>query len=412
MKFPMTAVALALAGMTMTAAPSAAFAQDEAAEAKPQKEYDLSKKARAALFEMQAAITAKEWDKLPALSAAAKATLKTNDDKYVYGQMMLKAASDQKDNLAALAALDEMAASGAADMAELLPIYVNLGKIFYNADDLTNAEKILLKSLEMDPNNSDALITLAETRNKQQRPSEAVKLIAEAIAKREAAQTAVDENWYKRAVALAYEAEDAQAIKIGQKWVGAYPSAQNWRDALRIYLALSNRNIGDLIDVMRLQAAVDALNGENDYYMFADELLKKGYPGEALVVLNNGFGAGNIDRNKVIFKDILSRATSQADGDRAGLEPAAKKAMSAAEARQAMVTGDAFYGYGEYQKAADLYRAALGKTGVDANLANLRLGMALARMGDVEGARTALREVQGPHADTAAYWMVYLDTRG
>ena len=52
---------------------------------------------------------------------------------------------------------------------------------------------------------------------------------------------------------------------------------------------------------------------------------------------------------------------------------------------QAMVTAEAYYGYGDYQKAADLFRAALAKQGVDKDVANLGLGMALARAGEVPG---------------------------
>ena len=50
--------------------------------------------------------------------------------------------------------------------------------------------------------------------------------------------------------------------------------------------------------------------------------------------------------------------------------------------------GDRYYGAGNYQKAAELYRAAVEK-GADANLANLRLGEALARAGDKPGATAA-----------------------
>ena len=60
-----------------------------------------------------------------------------------------------------------------------------------------------------------------------------------------------------------------------------------------------------------------------------------------------------------------------------------------------MVTAEAYYGYGDYAEAADLFRAALGKRGVDKDLANLRLGMSLARAGDKAGATAALNAAGG-----------------
>ena len=76
-----------------------------------------------------------------------------------------------------------------------------------------------------------------------------------------------------------------------------------------------------------------------------------------------------------------------------------------------MGTADAYLGYGDYAKAATLYRAALGKSGVDSNLANLRLGIALGRSGDKAGATTALNAVSGPRAGIAKLWLTWLSTR-
>ena len=68
---------------------------------------------------------------------------------------------------------------------------------------------------------------------------------------------------------------------------------------------------------------------------------------------------------------------------------------------------DGFYGLGDYTRAAELYRAALSKSGVDTNQVNLRLGMALARGGDKAGAATALGAVTGPLAELAKFWLLY-----
>jgi TolA-binding protein len=75
-----------------------------------------------------------------------------------------------------------------------------------------------------------------------------------------------------------------------------------------------------------------------------------------------------------------------------------------------MVTGEAYYGYGDYQKSAELFRAALGKQGVDKDLANLRLGMALARAGDKAGATAALNAAGGAQAEVAKLWLTYVST--
>ena len=76
-----------------------------------------------------------------------------------------------------------------------------------------------------------------------------------------------------------------------------------------------------------------------------------------------------------------------------------------------MRTGDAFFDAGDYGQAATLYRTALGKPGVDKDLANLRLGMALAMSGDKAGATASLQAAGGAQAEIAKYWMTYVATR-
>jgi predicted Zn-dependent protease len=76
----------------------------------------------------------------------------------------------------------------------------------------------------------------------------------------------------------------------------------------------------------------------------------------------------------------------------------------------ALVTGDAYYGYADYAKAAGLYRQAIGAANVDQATANLRLGMALAKSGDKAGATKALQSVTGgPREALAKYWLLYLN---
>ena len=69
------------------------------------------------------------------------------------------------------------------------------------------------------------------------------------------------------------------------------------------------------------------------------------------------------------------------------------------------------HSYGDYAQAAELYRAALGKAGVDKDLANLRLGMTLARSGDKAGATAALNAAGGAQAEVAKLWLTYLATK-
>ena len=73
--------------------------------------------------------------------------------------------------------------------------------------------------------------------------------------------------------------------------------------------------------------------------------------------------------------------------------------------------GDRYYALGDNAKAVESYRAAMGKPGVDADVANLHIGMALTAAGDKAGATQAFNAVKGSRADVAQYWLFYLQTR-
>lgn len=394
-----------------TPTPLAPAPKGGAATTEAGKQPKVSDTARKEIVALQSAVNAKDAAAISATLAAAQAKAKTNDDKYIIAKLQLKAAADANDNGAIGQAIEAVIASGYDIGAESSVLYSNLGKIYYNAKAYDRATTALERLLQIEPNNVDAMVMLAETRHAQGKTADAVATIQKAMAVRTAAGQKPEEAWYKRAVALAFNAKLPTAVALSRDWVSAYPTTKNWRDAIRIYQQTSGLEDGVLLDSMRLAQATGALAGESDYFRFTNALMLKGFPGEAKTVLEQGFAANAIDKSRGTFSQLYAQATAKSQGDRASLAASAKIALAAPDAKKAMVTADAYYGYGDYKEAADIYRAALGKSGVDKDLANLRLGMALARAGDKAGATTALNAAGGAQANVAKLWLTYLATK-
>jgi len=369
---------------------------------------NISSSVRKEIVELQTAVNAKDTANIPAKIAAAQAKAKSKDDHYVIAQLQLKAAVDAQDNAGIMTGVDAVLASGVLPVADTIPLYINLGKLQFNAKAYDKAGASFERALQLDPNNVDATVMLAETRNGQGRTAEAVTMIEKAIATKVATGQKPEESWYKRAVALSFNAKLPTAPGLGREWVAAYPSPKNWRDAIRIYQTTSGLDDAALIDTMRLARVTGGLNGENDYFRYANTLVAKGFPGEAKAVLDQGFAAKSIDRTRATFSQLYALASTRTQGDRASLAASATAARSATDAKKAMTTAEAYYGYGDYTEAADLFRVALGKPGVDKDLANLRLGMALAGAGDKAGATAALNAAGGAQTDVAKLWLTYV----
>ena len=371
----------------------------------------ITKGARSALAAFQAAVVAKDSVNIPVTLAAAQAAAKSNDDRCFIGLMQMKAAIDAK-NLAALpAALEAQLASGSIPASRIAGLYEDLGQMHHRGGALDDAAAAYQRASAIEPGRASAVILLAEARAKQNRIADALPLYRKAIAIETAAGRVADRKWYGRALSVSHGAKNPLAYGFARDWVAAYPSSQNWRDAIRIYADVSGANDDMMIDLYRLQRLTRSLSGEADHGRYAQLLLDKGFAGEAKAVLDEGFAANAVDRNIASVKALHGLATTKAAGDRASLDGQATAALASPAAKQAMVLGDAYYGYGDYAKAAALYRAAQGKSGVDSELANLRLGMALAASGDKPGAKAALGLVTGPRAEIARYWATYADLR-
>ncbi|HJP69658.1 MAG TPA: tetratricopeptide repeat protein, partial [Sphingomicrobium sp.] len=129
---------------------------------------------------------------------------------------------------------------------------------------------------------------------------------------------------------------------------------------------------------------------------------------EAQAVLEAGEAAHVVNPAAPDMRDIIAAVRAKPKATAADLAAATKAAVNGTAL---LHIGDRYFAMGDYAKAVQLYRMALGKPGVDTAVANLHIGMALARQGDKAGAITALNSVSGPRADIAKYWLIYVNQK-
>lgn len=404
-------VALALGGLSLVATAPAA-AKEKKEEAKP-KAVKLSKEERTAIAALQKAVNAKDWAAANAALPAAKAAAQGPDAKYLTGAMQLNIGVGTNNVALQAEAIDMMIASGGADASALPQLYKNQGALASNAGDYAKAEVAFTKWVELAPNDPEAVVILAETKNSLNKSAEGVALLQKAIDLKKASGAQVPESWYKRGLKLAYDGQlGPQSVQFSRELIGAYPTTENWRDALLIYREVTKLDQPTTIDTLRLMRAAKALNGERDFFELADALNDRGLPAESKAVLNEGIAQKMVDPNKPAFKELLALVGRRITEDRTTPATLEKEAQASAKGTAALSAGDVFYGTGDFAKAAALYKLALQKGSVDANIVNSRLGMALAQSGDKAGAEAAFKAVTGPRADLAGFWLLWLAQQG
>jgi len=412
MKFLSTtalSLALALGAMAVTGATPAAAKKSDAAQPAKQSYSDGFRKVAPAV---QAAIGKQDWATAKAGLPAVQAAATTDDDKYAAASFALQIAQGTSDQAGLAAAVDAMLATGKAPPEVQIQLYTAQGQTAFNANKLDVADRAFTQVNTLKPNDPDVLISLAAVKSREKQASAALQYTDQAIAAKKATGQAVDEDWYRRALSIAYDGKNPQGvIKYGQQLVDAYPRADIWRVSLQTYRDTNQLDPQVDLDTMRLMRATNSLAGERDYYEYANTALNKGYPGEAKAVIDQGMSSNMVD-NKALatskaLAEIKAIAGPKVAADKADLPSADKRARSAANGNLAFQTADAYLGYGQYPQAIDLYKVAAQKGGPDANLINLHMGEAQAQSGDKAGAAASFAKVTGQNQVIAQYWTIY-----
>ena len=203
----------------------------------------------------------------------------------------------------------------------------------------------------------------------QGRKAEGVAIFQRAIQALTASGRKPEENVYKRALGVAYEASLPVSVDLGRQWAAAYPNADSSHNSVAIYRNLMKVDPEGTLDLLRLLRAANALTG-TDYTTYAGVAIDQSNFVEAQSVLEQGVAANQVNAptpSQAAMATLKSKPRPT-DADLAA-------AIKSAQTPIALVRiGDRYYGLGEYAKAADVYRQALAKPGADAGMANLHLG--------------------------------------
>ncbi|WHO41151.1 tetratricopeptide repeat protein [Sphingobium sp. AP49] len=257
----------------------------------------------------------------------------------------------------------------------------------------------------------DATMLRADIAMRKGKPKDARPFVQEALARQKASGQPIPAAWYDRAISMAYQAGDWNEVSsLYRERLETYPSTPEWRSALINYLAGQENDAQVQLDLYRLQAANGAMASERDYQAYAQLAEKTGNFAEAKAIIEAGRAAGKLTTTQATTAQLLKAVTPKATKDIAAMPALAKKAAAAKDGKAALDAADAYFSLGQYPQAVEQYRAALSKGGVDEGRANARLGIAMARSGDLTGAKTTLAQVNsGGWSNVAGFWSVWVD---
>lgn len=360
------------------------------------------------------------------LVAQIEALATSDDDKYVaavlrYGLETQKTQAAQQANPRApvdesgqARALDTLIANPKTPVAVRPAYTARRGEIAYSARQYAPALQYFAQARQLGYANESLNLMIVKAKidsgDVAGGTAELESIVAAAQAKGETAPI----DYYRYAIGRSNKAHlTGQTVAWMNRYAAAYPKGQTWYEVLATYGfqqdSTARLDAQQKIDLFRLMRASGGLADQYYYIEYAQKAQNAGLPLEAQAVLREGLANGKIPAGNAEARALgveLTRAAA-AEGNLATLET---RARAGANGQLAGQTADAYLSSGNWAKAAALYQIALTKGGVDANIVNTHLGIALARSGDKAGATAAFAKVQGsPRAEIASFWTTWLN---
>lgn len=406
-----SAMALVIGTLALAAQP--AFAQKKSKE----KEREAAAAAAAAptivpskaylpeAKKVQTAYQAKDAPALEAALAAADAVATTPQDKYLQSQFRLQLGLMKKDQVIQAAALDGMLDSGLAPAADLSRFNFFSGQFAYNQKDYPKTIARMLAAKAAGAKDRDLPLLLMDSYLRTNQLDLALTTAKVAIIdQRAAGERPADDFFVRTAKALQEAKRRDDVLDILAMRVQDYPQPDIWRNTLFIHMQGADKDM--TLDTLRLMRSVGALKERAEVQEYAALATESGLPGEVLRVIDDARAKGIILANDAKFNEVYNAQKARTVGDKAALDADAAKGAALPTARRARSTADALFGYGDYAKAAALYQVALDKGDVEADLVNLRLGVAQHLNGSHDTAKATLAKVGGTRKRLANLWLV------
>jgi tetratricopeptide (TPR) repeat protein len=379
--------------------------------AQPARDYHLSRAETEALNPVIAAVNAQDWPTAQTALDAATPAAHGPGAKFLAGQLRLRIALGTSNVAMQSQAIDEMIASGGAQPSELRPLYENQFDFAVQAHDNAKAERAIAQLQTLSPNDPTLFVRVARVKVGANDPAGAIAAYQQAVQAQQAAGQPIPVEWRQQMAGIAYRAHLPQTASLMHDWLVAAPSPALWHDTLAIYGEAHGGDNALKLDVYRLIRAAGAMSAERDFITLSEAAGEVRAIGEVKAVLDEGLSRNLITANAAYARERLNAINPRVEQDRASLVTERRTALAGNDGVAALRVADSLYGYGQYAEAAELYRAAVQKGGVDANLANTRLGEALALAGQRAQAEAAFHAVTGPRAELAQYWLLWLSSR-
>ncbi|MXP42314.1 hypothetical protein GRI75_11755 [Altererythrobacter soli] len=340
------------------------------------------------------------------------AAVGNESDRYAAGQLTLLLGNKLKDKALQRQGLETMLASGMVPAEQIGQIQFFVGNLAFEAKDWNAARTALQAAVQAGYTENDPQGLIVETYFAGGQQAEGLQYLGNLIQTRKAAGQTVPDAWLLRGLKVAYEGNLVQqANDFSALLVRNNPTPQNWVNSLQVVNAVNKLDPQAELDLLRLMRETGALKQKQEFAAYVDAADPRRMANEVLAVIEESVAAGAFTKQDAFYTETKALASGRADADRKEAPALVGEARKSSSGVTAQGAGDAFFSFGAYAEAADMYQVALEKGVKDRELVLTRLGIAQARTGQLDKARASFTQVAGARAPVAKMWLAYLDTK-
>ena len=417
-KFPKTALAaamvVALGGVILTTPVSAK--KNEQPVGDPG--FILSKEVRASALAARTALAANDFASAETAVSALEAQARNDDERYVALTLRVSLLTTVPPTVQSMRALvdplDALIANSRTQPADRARYNYTRGDIAYAAKQYAKAVQYYQRARDGGMQDDELNYQIVRANMEGGNILAGADALDTLIKAQVASGRKPPENWYRYVLKrLAGAQKNAEVSTWTVKWLAAYPSPQNWRDAIYnlgfrsdVEKRLTDQ---DRIDLYRLMAATHSLAGQSDYLDYTNAALALKLSAEARSVLDAGRASGALPATDKSIIALAAKAKAGAAADKP-FAVREKAAAAAATGDPAALVGDAYLGAHNYPKAIAMYELALTRNAANADAIHLHRGIAYAMSGDKDKARADFAAVTtAPQTEIVALWTAWLD---
>ncbi len=383
----MLTLALNMGALTLTGvlAPGSAQAQQfSAAVGKP-------------LQAAQESIKKKQWSAaLNSIKQAQAVPTKTPVEEYTVNELLGYVLLQSGDSAGAAHAYEQNLNSGQTPADQVPARQKALAQLYAKAKNFPKAIEYGNRWIKSNVNDTDAYYLVAQSYYQTKDCRNTVRILQNGMEAARRNGQPVKQNWLDMKLYCQDELNDRDGLaETREQLVRNYPSRENWDNLLTTLYDHPDNDDLTTLGYYRLMFDLDVLKKPSDYVEMAQMAIENHVPGEAVTVMEKGFGNKVLDnKDKDRHTRLLNNAKSQAQAMKTDLPKLEQEARASKTGEADAVLGMAYLSYGQYDKAVEALQRGLQKgANKRADEAQIMLGRTYLKLKQKDAARRAFKAV-------------------